>query len=241
MKTCRAYFIVIGMLLVICILARIPKSSYAQGLPSEISQDIPSDLSLDLSLAQQNPASEQQQIVSNQIDQAEVTTNSGLSIPVTPKDTVPSEIKIEKMKDAVNPEQTTSEQVISTPVTVPDTTNDQQIPSQTILQEGITGTPQYNSDIPTSATDSNFVPGTTIVEPDDNAAPPLPTPTKTADSQASNATTKTQVIPNEDGTLTGITISTPIPRSSNSSVQGTRTGPNTPWWKNILYTIFGSN
>ncbi len=80
--------------------------------------DIPSDLSLDLNLAQQNPDPDQQSIVSSETKQAESVTATGDTTTVQPQDTVIPQVKTESVADAIHPEQTTSEQVITTPVVI---------------------------------------------------------------------------------------------------------------------------
>ncbi len=128
-----------------------------------VDEDIPSDLSLDLQFAQQNPAPAQKQIVQSQTPQAQITTSSGDHTSITVKDVVPEEAKVESPKNANNPDQTTSEQVVNkTVVEIPSpsgtTTSDE--------NQQPTATPNAS---PVGA-DQKVIPGTTIVEPDDNAA-----------------------------------------------------------------------
>ncbi len=212
---------------------------------------IPSDLALDLNLAQQNPAPDQQQIVQSETKQAEVVTDTGETTVVTPQDTIVPGVKTESRDNAINPEQTTSEQVITQPeqVNVDDNgtpvptgsdqnqgspTGDQPTDQPTGIQSqnGVTGEP--------SPTD-NFVPGTNVSQPNDNAAPlppdtnpNLPAPTQSSDTQPSEAPAQQNTIPQEsspatqdnNGSSQQANPPTDTNTSGDSSVQGASTGPN---------------
>ncbi len=95
---------------------------------------VSSDLSLDLNLAVQNPAPVQQQIVQAQTTQAEVVTKTGEKVAIVVKDAVPEEVKTQSSKDALNPDQSTSEQVVTTNVEEKNGTNknleNQNLPSE---------------------------------------------------------------------------------------------------------------
>ncbi len=171
--------------------------------PTPISQDeiIPSDLSLDLNLAQQNPDPDQKTIVSTQNKQVQLQTTNGEFSILVPQDTVIDKVKAESTKDAEHPEQTTSEQVVETPVTVeeqvspdqsptPSTNNATPIPNESANPDNNTQTPtpnespnpSSNAQTPTSSPNpinpsessapvDSLVPGTNVVAPNDNAAP----------------------------------------------------------------------
>jgi len=223
------------LLIIIFATVRIPTLSFAQQ-PSN-SEDIPSDLSLDLALAQQNPAPEQKAIVESQVQQAQVTTSTGESSIVTPVDVIPAEIRIESATEAVNPEQTTSEQVVSTPVVVPVNDNqsspsDQTQPTNVPSDNNVPDIPQENSSsqtqdttnqnqspnpVPTNSS-TDVIPGTSLLEPNDNAAPPLPSSPSINPSEVS-----------------------PTAPSDSTLVEGISTGPTIPWWQKIFNKLFGQN
>ena len=115
---------------------------------SALAQDdkIPSDLALDLVQAEQNQHPQRKQIVTAQKLKVELTTQEG-KVTVQPETKLTPEIETQRADQVEHPEQTTSEQVQQTPVT------------------GTHSPPEA----------PNLVPGTSIVEPDDNAAPPPPT------------------------------------------------------------------
>lgn len=122
--------------------------------------NVPSDLALDLNLAKENPAPEQKEIIASQTRTAEITTEGGEKIVAKPVDTVPAEIQTEPAESAVHAELSTSSQVVSRTETVEET-----------------GAPSQNTRDETTAPDSsssqgNLVPGTQVLEPNDNAAPP---------------------------------------------------------------------
>lgn len=139
-------------------LAKIPPLSRAA---SEDDQ-IPSDLSLDLDLAQKDPAPEQKQIVQFQTSQAKIVTDKGEQAVIVVKDELPPEVKLQSAKDAVNLEQTTSEQVVNKNV---ESDQDQSVPAAS-------GSPSdSNGNNPTPTPAGNVIPGTDISEPDDNTVP----------------------------------------------------------------------
>jgi len=221
-------------------------SAFAQSTAKE--DEIPSDLSLDLQLGIQNPAPEQKQIVEAQVTQAqEIGTsnngefNNGQINNVDVRDSVPEEIKVESKKDAENPEQTTSEQVQQ--VTVQEQQNNQGQPEPSASPENqpteqpqgspssdnidTTASPSDNSGGATPA--SNFIPGTTVTEPDDNAAPPTPEPQSSpvevqpTPQPQSNSSTESQ--PSAEN---------PTPTSVEGTVQGAKVGPVLSVWQRVL-------
>lgn len=228
--------------------------SFAQ---KSASVDLPSDLSLDLALAEQNPAPGQKQIVESQTKQVITTTNKGeISVDI-PKDEVPLEIKTESVQNVVNPEQITSEQVISTPESVEEKTNlDENEVSPTEQIEPSTS--QINN------TNTDVIPGTSILEPDDNAVPTEPilsitpqnsdiSPSNTPNGDQKNPEVNQQdtatpgqenSIPLENGN-SAITeppaeaTTVPTAEPTTSSVQGAETGQQTSLWQIIINLIFG--
>lgn len=149
-------------LLVICfVLLKIPATHAAQSDEDQI----PSDLSLDLDLAVKNPAPDQKKIADVQTEKAQITTSKGEQVIIPVQEAIPQEIKTQSSKDAENPEQTTSEQVVSK--NVEETVNPKDTESS---REGA----NTNSNPGTSPSD-NVIPGSNIVEPDDNTAPPIQT------------------------------------------------------------------
>ena len=206
-RTLLALCIII--LIVIYSIVRTTSGAHAQ--PSET---IPSDLSLDLALANQNPAPEQQQILGSQTSQAIVTSTTGDALTVTPRDAVSEEIKTESVKDAVNPEQTTSEQVITVPATV----NQGETP---VTEQGQQGPANNNP----TGTQTDVIPGTSIQEPNDNAAPAESNP----EVNPSGTPQDQQNIPPESQ-----------PQSNPTSVQGASTGPSIPWWQQLFDNIIKS-
>lgn len=146
------------------------------------SDQIPSDLSLDLDLAQKDPAPAQRQIIQSQIPQAKIVTDKGEQAVVVVKDEVPAEVKLQSATDALNPEQTTSEQVINKTV---ESDQNQSIPV-------VSGSPSDGNDNnPASTPAGNVIPGTDIVEPDDNTAsrnPPNSSSPQTTSGDQTNST-----------------------------------------------------
>ncbi len=180
--------------------------SYAQQLSLTKDEDIPSDLLLDLNLAQQNPAPEQKQIIESQTSKAEVKTTTGENTSIVPKDIVPTEIKTESATNAEHPDQTTSEQVISKAVTVEEKIGNQQgTPTNDALQPSNAPQPENNTN---NNAGGNTIPGTAILEPDDNAANSgtmQNAPTETGNPQTTTQQApgtqdiQQQVIPPENG------------------------------------------
>jgi len=113
---------------------------------------IPSDLVLDLELAQKNPTPEQKLISEVQTEKAQMITKTGEKLDLPIKEAIPEEIKTQSAKDAVNPDQTTSEQVIEKKETGPQESNG----SNNNVDNGVV---------------QNNIPGTNLAEPDDNNAP----------------------------------------------------------------------
>ncbi len=191
--------------------------------------DIPSDLTLDLSLAQQNSSPDQQIIVNAEVKQAQVESNNGTTTTTVPKDDVVSQAKTEPAKNAINPEQTTSEQVIIVPTVVPTA---EVTTSPSIDQNQATSpTPDNTSPSPSGA---NLIPGTTVISPDDNAAPidNSPNPSATIQPMAPQTSptdnSKPQGSPSPDNS-TNTAPSQPAPSQnipSGSQPQATPTTDN---------------
>lgn len=159
------------------------------------SQDdkIPSDLSLDLKLAEQNPAPERKDIIASETKTAQIVSPTETTT-VKPVETVAPEVKNEPAQAAEHPEQTTSEQVVSTPVVVEEkvspTGEDQNQTPEDQSQLKATPNPSSGPANPeetaaSTGSTGSFVPGTSVLAPDDNAAPadnstnpnlPAPTP-----------------------------------------------------------------
>lgn len=158
-------------------LVKIPSISRA----ASDSDQIPSDLSLDLNLAQQNPARAQRQIIQSQTSQAEIVTDKGEQAVVVVKDELPPEVKLQSAKDALNPEQTTSEQVVQ---------NGEE-------KNGQNNNGDFNNIVQPSGSNSptskDVIPGTDILEPDDNTAPQNPpnssSPQTTSGDQTNSTST----------------------------------------------------
>jgi len=214
------------LLLVTYVTLKIP-STRAQQAPPEGDEQIPSDLSLDLDLAQKEPAPAQKQIVQSQTPQAQITTSSGDSIVVTVKDVVPPEVKTQSVRETVSPEQTTSEQVVEKKETNPSETNG----------------PNNNIDNGATQDGKNIIPGTNITEPDDNAAPPLPTPSTPAGGSPSGEQPNT--IPLENGVAPAPAPEAPAPAPDVGSspkdstapapvVQGVSVGPTVSWLRQFI-------
>lgn len=198
------------LLLFFVLLLRISSFLIHAQSPSTM-EDIPSDLLLDLTHAQADPAPEQKQIVESQKKQASVTTNTGETSVVTPKDVVQPEVKEESSQNIVHPEQTTSEQVISTPITI-----EEKISPETDEQEH--GTTRNNQDTEDSQ------------DLDDNAAPsPAPSvePTGTSQNTPSSQNTPLESEPQPASTNTSISPVPSVP-SDASPTSPTDVPQNTP-------------
>lgn len=133
--------------------------------PTTTSDQVPSDLSLDLQLAQQNPSPDQQAIVASDTKQVEEITTTGQETVVIPQDTLAPTVKTESTTVIMHPEQTSSEQVVETPVTIE--VNDSGTPVPINENQQTTVTPSDTTPTVTGVT----VPGTNVLQPDDNAAP----------------------------------------------------------------------
>lgn len=157
--------------------------TFAQQPTTSGSKNITSDLNLDLTFAQQNPAPEQKQIVESQTKQAVTTTKTGEYVINTPQDIVPLEIKTESTNDVVHSEQTTSEQVVFAPVSVKEEKDLNQ--NEGSPTEG--KQPSSLSSPETNNTHTNDIPGTSIQEPDDNAAQSEPFPTNVPNNSGQNS------------------------------------------------------
>ncbi len=176
MKNRKSILVFASLLIVIYASVELPAISRAQQ-PTSIISNLPSDLSLDLTLAKQNPAPDQKEIVKSQIQQVEVVTTTGETNVITPQDTVAPQVKTELQADAIYPEQTTSEQVVTKTVTVQNqenTTPTPEIPGNQLLpSSGDTNniSPTNPDNGVGSSSINNMVPGTNVAEPDDNSAP----------------------------------------------------------------------
>lgn len=181
-------------------------------------EEVPSDLALDLAQAEKNPAPQRQQIIADEALKAEETTNVG-RITVQPEMQLAPEVARQSASLTEHPEQTTSAQVQETTA-----------PADTSTNQGSTNQGSTNS-----GGAGNLVPGTTVIEPDDNAAP-LATPSlQTAPKE--NKDNNTQQQPNQpaDNSTTQpnppndnsapSTQPAPTPATDNSSQQQNETPP----------------
>ena len=206
-------FALLAVCLIIILGIKIPQT-HAQ---SSTDEQIPSDLALDLDLANKNPAPNQKVIADVQTEKAQITTNTGEKLDLPIKEAIPEEIKTQSSKDAVNPEQTTSEQVVEK--------NVQEPVSQAKSSDNLSGTNTVNdSQQDNNQAGKNTIPGTNIQEPDDNAAPtPTPTP------EGSNT------IPPENGVApTPADTTAPAPETPAPVVQAVSTGPNISWFRQFI-------
>ena len=236
-KTFTLFFI---SLLIVYALVQTSSAAHAQQ-PAPTT-DIPSDLSLDLGLAQQNPAPEQKAIVASQTQQATTVTITGETNTIVPQDVVSSQAKTESRENAVNPDQTTSEQVITRPVTVQVDQNGTPTPEQPSPTSGDVNSPSSTSqnDNLNGPDTNNLVPGTNVVAPNDNSAPsnnsgnpdlPAPTPTAGGDqlqqgvpleSQPGSPAGDSSSQPADSGSGSSDTTTPPI---DGATVEGASTGP----------------
>ena len=192
-------------------------STYAQSPQDE---QIPSDLALDLDLANKNPAPNQKIIADVQTEKAQITTNTGEKLDLPIKEAIPEEIKTQSPKDAVNPDQTTSEQVVEKKETNPSEPNNQ----------------NNNKD---NGNVQNNIPGTNIAEPDDNAAPKpesSSSPTDTSAPSTSAPAEQSNPIPLENGVAPtpAPDSTTPTPAPEAPAVQGVSTGPIVSWFRQLI-------
>src|SRR5258708_1096175 len=107
----------IAILISLIILSKVSTVIHAQQITLQ-KEIIPSDLTLDFTLAQQNPSPDRQLILGSEIKKAEIVSTTGQAITVNPQDTFMPTVKVENIKDTISPNQTTSEQVVTIPVTV---------------------------------------------------------------------------------------------------------------------------
>lgn len=133
--------------------------------------NIPSDLILDLQTAELNPAPDQQQILHSENTQVVLTTETGQETTIVPQTTINPQAATESTTDALMPQLTTSEQVVTEPVQVP-------------ADQNVSVTPSQNAE-----GTNTLIPGTDISIPDDNAAPSdnstnpnLPAPTESEEN-----------------------------------------------------------
>jgi len=236
------------LLIVTLSAAKVNSRIHAQQPTSTNNGTVPSDLVLDLNLAQQNPAPDQQTIISSETKQAQVVTATGNTTTVTPQNIVAAEVKTESVNDAINPEQTTSEQVITVPVTIE--VNDNGTPTPTSADNQPITSPGNQDNVTPTATSGDLVPGTTVVAPNDNAAPAEPSP----EVSPSGTPQDQQNIPLESQTQSNPTPSDnsgsnpsgseqqPQPTSSDNtgSVQGASTVSSIPWWQQLFNNIIKS-
>ncbi len=259
MKSKKIFALFASLLIIVYVSVELPIIIHAQR-STPITGDLPSDLSLDLAFAQQNPAPDQKQIVSSQTQQAVVVTATGETNVITPQDIVVPQVKTESQADAVNPEQTTSEQVVTKPVTVqvddkgtpiPENSDNQSSPQQSTDTNTVSPTSSDNNSNsnPTTGT-SNLVPGTNVVEPNDNSAPTdnsgnpnLPAPTAADNESGNNAqpsnsgggsSNDQQNIPLESQPQTNPSSDN---NGDNSPVQGASTGPKTNLFQKAIINI----
>lgn len=161
-------------------------NSLAHAQQPTLGKQIPSDLALDLKLAQQNPAPEQKQILNAETKQTVLTSTTGDKTIVTTRDILTPEVETISEVEVLHPEQTTSEQVITKPVEVEVNDQGTTVPTNPETQP---------SNITPTETTGSLVPGTDILEPDDNAAPAdnstnpnLPAPTSSTPNIQSSIT-----------------------------------------------------
>lgn len=195
----------------------------------DIPSDVPSDLSLDLVLAKQSPAPDQKAIVASETQQATVVATTGETIIIVPQDVVSPQAKTEPEVNALNPDQTTSEQIITRPVTVQieqnATPTPENQPSPTSGDVNNVSPASQNNNINGPDT-NNLVPGTSVVAPDDNSAPAdnsgnpnLPAPTPTVDNGTLNTNPSNQVNPTSAPDNSGSSAPPSNPSSTNSNQQ----------------------
>ena len=212
----------------------LPLKSWAAS-PSDDGQ-IPSDLSLDLELAQKDPAPEQKQITQSQINQAKIVTDKGEQATVSVKAEIPKEVKLQSASDAENPEQTTSEQVVSKAVEVvvsPNATvGSDQTPSTAIPSGSPADNAGSTGNRSATAPADNIIPGTDILDPDDNAAPPINTnpnqPKQNITPSESNNINPSQPAdtPQPNNNQAVSTTDTDVPSNTSGATQGTTTSQN---------------
>ncbi len=232
------------MLLVVYLFAGARVVIHAQRLTPQKTPEIPSDLSLDLALAKKNPSPQQRAILASQVSLAVITTTSGETLALTPANSSPLQVQTESAQDVINPEQTTSEQVTTSLVPVDETSpTDQNV----------------------NRTDTNMIPETSVLKPDDNAVVPSVPPENSPVTTEGQPTTNTSQTDSQErantsgaaGTIPQQTESIPLengnpnpppqdqpsqdtsPSNDSSSVQGVSTGPHISWWQRIVNLFFG--
>ncbi len=188
-KQVRVFLLVVFALFLFVQTRLVPLYAQQPTGDNQTSDEIQSDLSVDLDLAQKNPVPEQKAILSVETVQAQIVTTTGDTITLKPQDIVAPEAKKESANNAINPEQTTSEQVVTKRETIE--VNDSGTP---VLTNPIVPENQQSSlpsDSQATTQPGNLVPGTTVLEPDDNAAsadnstnPNFPAPTSSVQQQS---------------------------------------------------------
>ncbi len=216
-------------LIVIYGIVKIPFTNAQQSTPKD--GEIPSDLALDLDLAQKNPTPEQKLISEVQTEKAQITTSQGRQEEIPIKEEIPEEIKNQSAQDAINPDQTTSEQVIEKKEVGP-------------VEPNGANNNQDNGAI------QNNIPGTNIAEPDDNSAPqPTPSTNPTVNTP-SPSNGESNSIPLENGNTQAAPTSSDNPSTDNSSSQPSAGGDSSSgdstgvqgvstvsWWQIFLNQV----
>jgi len=251
MKSKKNLALFVLLIIVFFIALKTPHITVAQNASTD-NEQIASDLSLDLNLAAQNPAPEQKQITQSQQSQAQITTSTGEQVVVKVEDTVPPEVKTQPAKDAVNPEQTTSEQVITKTVEETVGPNGSQTPGETQPSSSANSSDNLNNDVnsknpnETPSTDKSFIPGTTIIEPDDNKAvsptntpandtiSPNPGPEAPGSSAPAENSSDSSTNNQSSGDYQSLPADTPA--DSTTVVQGVSTS-NISLWQKILNKV----
>lgn len=177
---------------------------------------IPSDLLLDLQLAEQNPSADEKAIVAQESQKVEEVTTTGQETIAIPQDTVSTSVKTESPSVVMHPDQTSSEQVIEVPITQAVNDSGTPVPSDTPVPP--TGVPQ---DTTSPTVTGVIVPGTTVSQPDDNAAPTdnSANPNLPAPTSADNGISPTPI--DTGGMPTSADQSSPTVVPSDTPAQGT--------------------
>lgn len=224
MKSKRILALSIILLILIFALLKTPLNSQAQNSDTNT---LPSDLSLDLALAQQNPAPDQNQIVTNEIKQVTTVTTTGQTDTTVSQDVVAPQVKTENLGNTINPDQTTSEQVVEQPVQVP--VDDNRTPMPTSSDTSITSPPISGDTTPTSAQDINSLPNTNNANsPSGTTDTPTPIETDTTtptSGSSDNLVPGTNVVQPDDNAA-------PMPSPTTSDQQNippeSQPAPTTP-------------
>ncbi len=166
---------------------------------------------------------------------------------VTPRDLVPEEVKKESINSTDHPEETTSEQVVNTQVTIDQKINtggdnsllensptSSTAPAQDNTQTGNNNGDNNNvqSSPNNQGQNTDIIPGTSITEPNDNSAPE-PSPSTDTTQPSTPPASSTPQSPDSSPTQSSPDTSSPDP-----SVQGVRTGQNISWVQKIINFLF---